>query len=511
MLRGSAGLGTSFLLGSRAHAADYRALRVQVTGDAEVIDPANRSGIADEDIIPLIFSNLIKYKGDNSFEWELDAASDIRQVDDTHVRFSLRPGIQWTNGFGDLTAEDVKFTYERFLDTTHKAVYKGDWDFLDHVEVQDKYSGVLVLKYPFVPLWSSTLPGASGAIICKKALEANGGKFPTDPPVSAGPYIVKELVPQQRQVLVRNPAWNGQRYEVDEFRMIVVADEKSAERAFEAGELDLSEVSATSVDRYRANPPKESTLVIRPSANYYWLGMNTEHPLYKDIRVRKAIQKAVNVDEVIKAAFGNTAQPAYGIVPTGLLGARTSVKYKYDPQAAKAELTAAGAGAGFSTTLHCMNKTEQITAVQVIQANLADVGIKAEIKALETGAFWALGQQAKGDMYKDLQLYLIRFGLGGTPDPFYATEWFTCEQVGVWNWERICNPEFDKLHKAALSEADPKKRAETYIRMQEMMEDTGAYVFLTHGNNAVLYRDSIVPSIMPQGRYTFTLKKTRFV
>jgi peptide/nickel transport system substrate-binding protein len=146
-----------------------------------------------------------------------------------------------------------------------------------------------------------------------------------------------------------------------------------------------------------------------------------------------------------------------------------------------------------------------------VQSDLANVGIIVTIKPYETGAFWSLGQQAKGDQWKDLQLYLIEFGMGGTPDPYYAWEWFTCDQVGVWNWERVCNSEFDKLNKAALGRQDAEKRAAMYVRMQDLMEESGAYVFLANPITAVLYRDNLLPAIMPQGRYDFTLRQTKYL
>jgi peptide/nickel transport system substrate-binding protein len=86
------------------------------------------------------------------------------------------------------------------------------------------------------------------------------------------------------------------------------------------------------------------------------------------------------------------------------------------------------------------------------------------------------------------------------PDPSWATAWFTCEQVGVWNWERWCNKEYSDLHKALLAERDDGKRDAGYKHMQDLMDASGAYVFITHGVNAALYSDKIEPSTLPDGR-----------
>src|SRR5205085_5750299 len=86
------------------------------------------------------------------------------------------------------------------------------------------------------------------------------------------------------------------------------------------------------------------------------------------------------------------------------------------------------------------------------------------------------------------------------PDPSWATAWFLPSQIGVWNWERWNSPEFDELHRQALVETDTAKRAGIYIRMQDLMEESGAYIFITHEVAGVIYRDTIAPAMMPAAR-----------
>ena len=96
---------------------------------------------------------------------------------------------------------------------------------------------------------------------------------------------------------------------------------------------------------------------------------------------------------------------------------------------------------------------------------------------------------------------LQRFSM--QPDPSFATAWFTPEQIGVWNWERFDSPEFGELHDKAIVETDPEKRHEMYVRMQDLMDESGAYVFLTHELNAAIYRDELVPGLLPDGNVRF--------
>jgi peptide/nickel transport system substrate-binding protein len=131
----------------------------------------------------------------------------------------------------------------------------------------------------------------------------------------------------------------------------------------------------------------------------------------------------------------------------------------------------------------------------VIQANLAEIGITVEILSYEGSTFWNLGLESEGEDWKNLQLYLGQFT--SLSDPYLNTQWFTPEQVGVWNWERWNSAEFGDLHKKALGETDPKKRAAMYVKMQDLMEDSGAYVFIAHEPDAAIYRGAIAPALRP--------------
>ena len=86
------------------------------------------------------------------------------------------------------------------------------------------------------------------------------------------------------------------------------------------------------------------------------------------------------------------------------------------------------------------------------------------------------------------------------PDPYYAMSWFTTDQIGIWNWERFDSPEFDRLQQEAVVEADPEKRAAMYVKMQDLMEESGAYKFLTHEASPVMYREPMQPALRPDAR-----------
>ncbi len=116
------------------------------------------------------------------------AAEYMKQLDPTHIEFKLKPGIMWSDDFGEMTVEDVRYSFERIADPANKSPYADDWKLLEKVEAKDKYTGVIVLKKPFAPIWMTSLTGISGTIVSKKAVENVGGKFTTKPPACSGPY-----------------------------------------------------------------------------------------------------------------------------------------------------------------------------------------------------------------------------------------------------------------------------------------------------------------------------------
>ena len=206
----AAGLTAAAPRGRPVEAADPKVLKVRSYYQLEALDPAFQISASDGDIIDTILMSLVTTKPGETWGWERDAALSIEQVDPTHIRFQLRPGLGWTGGFGEVTAEDVKFSYERIANPAMKSPYRGDWAKLDRVQVTGTHTGVITLKEPFIPLWTTTLPTASSAIVCKKAVEKmDGQRFTMDPGAVCGPYRIRKWEPRQSITLERNPQWTG--------------------------------------------------------------------------------------------------------------------------------------------------------------------------------------------------------------------------------------------------------------------------------------------------------------
>jgi len=124
---------------------------------------------------------------------------------------------------------------------------------------------------------------------------------------------------------------------------------------------------------------------------------------------------------------------------------------------------------------------------------------RLEIIPLESGVWWDLGLESRGDAWKDLQLYIARYG--DSPDPSQMYQWYVSGQVGIWNWERWKNPDFDELFDKGLGETDAAAREAIYQRMAEILDDTAAYVYITHEPIPHLYRANLNPVIHLDATY----------
>ena len=474
---------------------DGAVLTVRSYSDLQLLDPAFRLSLPEEDIIRSIYPPLIVPQSGDTWGWKAMAVESIEQLDDLTVAFKLHPEIGFTDGFGQMTAEDVKFSIERIADPANESPYAGDWATLREVEVKDTLSGLIHLNEAFVPLWTTTLPTPASCVVSKRAVEELGGKIGTEPVAQSGQYLMTEWVPKQRTVLKRNPDWKYEQGGYEEIHIIPIEDPATAELGFEAGDLDYTWTAVSSLPRLKENPPEGSVVLEKPSLAYVWLGMNQDNEALQDVRIRRAIQHAIDRETVVDAAYFGAASVGNGIIAPGLPGSRDSVTYDYDPDRARELLAEAGAE-GLTVTLDILNQSERLTAAQVIQADLADVGVACEIKQNDSGTFWTLGSK-DGDYFMNLQLVLSRFSM--QPDPSWATVWFTPEQVGVWNWERFDNAEYKALHDQGLTESDPAVRDEIYRKMQDLMDESGCYVFFTHEVVGAIHKDSISPGLKPNG------------
>jgi peptide/nickel transport system substrate-binding protein len=486
---------TGLLRPRSANAADD-AITIRIEEDLSNLDPANRTGPIDVNVINAVQQSLIAFKP-GSTEWELDAAEDLKQVSDTEISFKLRPGLKFTDGYGDVTAEDVKFSYERFLKADaagKKVTYADDWLALDHVEVTGPLEGKIILKNPAPALFVIALADGSGRIISKKAFEKLGDKGMATTLIGSGPYILREWKQRDHFTLIANPDYQGPIK--GHFKTITgkpIAEQKTADLAFQKGEIDFTQIDPNNVKTFKALP--ETTVTEVPAIDYVWFGPNVEKAPFDNVKVRQALRLAVDIDAILAGAYGGTYPRANALLAPSLVGYwKDAPVYKRDVDAAKKLLEEAGLGGGFKTRLTILSKPDTQAVAAIVQANLAEVGIELEIEALEAGAYWALGEN---NASANLELSLINYR--GKFDPSFQTQWFTSDQVGTWNWQRWKNKEFDDLHVLGAKTVGKAEREKIYIKAQQIMDESAAFIWITHNLYTFASKAWLKPGVLPNG------------
>jgi peptide/nickel transport system substrate-binding protein len=467
--------------------------------DVLSLDPPNGFSRAEGAIEEAIYQTLLQFKPDGTWDTELDAAESFEAIDDTHYAFRLKKGQMFSNGFGEMTADDVKFSFERVIDPAMNALNAPDMGTLSHVEVHDRYSGTIVLHSPYAAMIPVAVAGSTGSILSRKAVTSVGGRFTTQPPACSGPYLFESWQAMRKTVLKKNPLWTGPEAAFEEIHVYAMTDNKAAETAFEAGQLDNALISVESTEPFQKNPPPNSYIEVYPSGRNYWLGMNQSNPALRDIRVRQAIQWAIDVESVVEATWFGLADPSAGPVPRGMLGhrERALIPPAGDADKAKVLLKQAGVELPLRLRLDLANDTLYLTQAQVIQWSLKKVGIEVEIRTQDASTFLTLGSEAAGDQWQDIQLILNSF-VGGA-DPYFSLTWFISKQMGHWNWERFANQEFDQLNDRSLATNDVAVRDQIYQKMQDLMEESGCYRFISNGVMPQIIRKTIKPAFYPDG------------
>lgn len=476
--------------------SEPKILRARLIVDVRDMDPAFETGATEASVTRGVLDGLVGYEP-GTYNLVNELAETIEASDDgLVVEFKLREGIQFHHGYGELTAEDVKYSYERYIDPELDAAYKDDWGSLDRVEVTGKYTGQIIMKEPYGPLWTTTLPHSAGKILSKAAMEEMGrDKFKLFP-VGTGPYEFVEHIPGQSVLLKRFADYWGAAPEWDEIHYSVITEGLAAEIALETNELDFAEIDLSAIDRFRANP--EFEVFTMPALRYFWVGINDQNPKFDDMNVRLAIRYGIDVNQILIAGFEGQAERTGALIAPGMVGYWEDAPiYERDVEKARGYLTAAGFDS-LDIVFNVANRSLDRSVAEVVQANLAEVGINVIIESHEPALFTEV---MMGDTALESEMFYMSFT--GLHEPAWSTMWFVCDQVTKWNWLQWCDEEFDRLHFEALQTVDQDLRHEMYVEMQQIWDEAAHTTWLTHGALAWAYRpDKVEPKIFPGTRIT---------
>ncbi len=472
-------------------------LRVYTPSDPASLDPAFYGTTTDVYLMNNTMPRLQTMAVGSDWELVNDVAESIDMSDPANIVFKLKEGLQWANGYGELTAEDVKFSFERHKDPEVESYIAGEFDALVEVEVTGKYSGVIRLEYPSVPMWQLTIAWTGGVIVSQKEVMENGGKLPLPPKATLNAYTFAEFLPGERMVLKADPNWRGGTPDFDEIIMIPVADTNAAEIAFAAGELDFLPLVNSTPEQLRERYGDEAVVEVRPTIDFTWLGINAQHPALQDPKLRRAIQHAIDLEALMAVTYeGMDVSPATGFAAPGVVGHREAALYSYDPDAARALIEEVGLQ-GHTVEIQVANYGMRGTQAELIQAYLSAVGLDAQINAMDEATYWDLSAFPTSDRQLTLKAWF------GNPEVMYALSTFTEDGFEGWNWEGFHDPKCAELMDTAYQTPDNEDRAKIYVEMQNMLEEAGTHLFVDNGPATIMYRAGIKAGTWPDGRPIF--------
>lgn len=317
--------------------------------------------------------------------------------------YKLRSGIKFHKGYGELTAEDVAFTFGRHLDPKINTATKTYYSNIASVEAADPLTVVIKLKQPDPLLNASSVSLLASAILCKKAFEEKGEAFNMDP-VGSGPYQV-ESVESSKGVHLKAFADHFDGTAVTEnLRIRYIADTTARTLAFASGDVDMIEgVRAPGwLDSMRQ---QSSATIFDATApgSINTLSINlTKGPL-ADIKVRQAIRYAIDT-QAIANAFGGIATPMVGLIASQFPGHVSAdqlpeeIRYAYDPEKASALLAEAGHGGGLTIPCFVSQREDYASIMLMVQEQLRAVNINLDLKIIDHATFHSDNRRDQGTL-----------------------------------------------------------------------------------------------------------------
>src|SRR5262245_13248222 len=366
--------------------------------------------------LSFVYSKLVRHKvgpavRPGTFAIEPDLAERWEEADDTTYVFHLRKGVRWQNrpplNGRELTAEDVKFTFDRFL-TEKGNPLRFMLDPVDRVEVVDRYTVRFRMKEPFVWFVQMLANPAGTWIVAREVVDKYGDLKKPESAIGTGPFILDRHEPSVKTVFKRNPDYfQAGLPSIDGVEWLVMEDEAAGLAAYRAGQIDCGPWHWWAVRQHdlAALRKAEPNLAYQDFVSNVTTGiyMRTDKPPFSDVRVRRAVSHAIDRQAIIDAVFvKGEPTPAIG---RGLpewsprvdqLGAGAQY-YRYDPKEARRLLAEAGFPNGFKTQLNVTGGygADIVDAFQLAQRHLKESGIDAELKLQEYGAYMSTTFQGK--------------------------------------------------------------------------------------------------------------------
>ena len=437
--------------------------------DVGSMDPAFAKGLVDEFVVRQIFNTLIS-PPDGTLKVELDQVqgelADSWDVspDSKKWTFHLRKGVKWQKGYGEVTSEDVKFSFMRQVDPKTGAPYAASFDIIDTIDTPDDYTVVFNLKRgsAFFHV-TSLLPRFGPYIVPKAAVEKLGEDFAHNP-VGSGAFEFVSYEPKQNVKLKANADyWKG-KPAVDSVDLFLMPETAARTLAFLNGDLEIIEgARAPGWTEDLANKKKDAIFdALRPGSVQTVFLKLTQKP-FDDLKVRQALAYATN-PAVWKKAFGVLSGPLYGAASEEFYGGLSEadvpddLRYAPDIDKAKKLLAEAGHPDGFSFDAFISEREDYKTNMLLLQDQWRKIGVNIRLRVVDHASYHA-------DNFKDLNTIVI-YSTSQPPivvpilEAFYTSDSIVGKPSANRNFSHYgdVGGSIDDALKAAIAEPDGKKQ-----------------------------------------------------
>lgn len=453
----------------------------------------------------LIFGSLVKVNA--SLEAVPDIAEEIEvSPDATTYTFHLRQNLTFTDG-QPLTARDVIFTIERAVDARTGSYWQGRLmaiegaaefseqgaETITGLEAPHDFTVVMRLSSPD-STWLLTLGDFAGlGILPAHVLEGiapdqlKQHSFSLAPTVSAGVFRFERYESDQFVELARNETFGGEKAQLDRIFFKILTEDVTVAQ-LETGEVDVSNVPVTELERLQGSP--HLTVVSVPSPSIDFLALNLTKPYFQDKRVRQAMMHALDRESIVQAIFAGEASVVnQTIIGPDWMEMPDVNPYAFDPDRARQLLTDANWDSSFRFSLDYVPGTKTRDAyIPIIQQLFNDVGIQVELQPLESAEY---SRRRSVDHVFDAAL------VGGgvfRQDPNVSSKYFETANFvpSGANYSHYSNPRVDELFVAGRATTDLAERVTIYTEIATILNDEVPWIFLWSPNAIFAYNKRLV-------------------
>lgn len=472
--------GTAGGSGSSASSASNKGktdLVIATAAEAVTLDPQGGWDGNSLYVMRQMYNGLVKMN--SNMEIVGDLAESWEFTSDTSVTFKLKHGVLFHNG-DEMKASDVVFSIERAQQSPKVKTFAAN---IASVVADDDYTVTINTTIPYAPLMSNLCHTAC-SIVSQKAVEAAGDNF-SSAPVGTGPFKFEEWDSGDKIVLARNDNYFNGQVLPSSLTFKLMSEGSARTIALETGEVDMNLVVSAS-DAARIAKESDVKLVTSMSPKIEYVSMNQKVTPFNNQLVRQAINYAIDRDSLNTVATAGYGEVTDSVMNKQIKGYTDDVThYEYNPEKAKELLAQAGYPDGFDTTILVSGDTRN-TEAQLIQANLADVGIKVSITSEESTTL--LDQINNGDY----DMFIMSYN-NTTGDPDTSLYMLFDSQIPASSGNRSFTniPEVDTMLEQARAETDNDARLKIYGDIQKTLTEQAVWVPLYCVPNLVGIRSDL--------------------